>query len=153
MLRRDAGKSISICYGFGTRNFFHLGRGFLPLLAVMLLAAPQLAFAQDSLAVTVNPRVLRVTEDQGQPGTPPLNIADGSETETYTVVLDSRPAEDVKVTVVGETASVTVDSVVGTDDSVGGTKNDEGVWELEFSSDESCTSTTPTSSAGTTRGR
>ena len=63
MLRRDAGKSISICDGFRTRYFFHLGRGFLPLLAVMLLATPQLAFAQDSLAVTVDPRSLDIDED------------------------------------------------------------------------------------------
>ena len=58
MLRRDAGESVSICDGFRKRCFLHMGRGFLPLLAVMLLATPQLAFAQDTLAVTVNPEVL-----------------------------------------------------------------------------------------------
>ena len=49
MLRRDAGKSVSICDGFRKRDFFHVGRGFLPLLAVMLLAAPQLAFRPGKL--------------------------------------------------------------------------------------------------------
>ena len=60
MLRRDAVESVSICDGFRKRDYFHMGRGFLPLLAVMLLATPQLAFAQDSLAVTVNPRSLDI---------------------------------------------------------------------------------------------
>ena len=46
MLRCDASKSVSICDGFRNRGFFHMGRGLLPFLAVMLLAAPQLAFAQ-----------------------------------------------------------------------------------------------------------
>ena len=55
-------KSVSICDGFRKRNFFHMGRGLLPFLAVMLLAAPQLAFAQGGLAVTVNPRTLEVEE-------------------------------------------------------------------------------------------
>ena len=86
MLRRDSGKSVSICDGFRNRDFFHLGRGFLPLLAVMLLAAPQVAFAQDSLAVTVHPRT--------------LSIAEGG-SGTYDVVLDAEPAEAVKITVVG----------------------------------------------------
>ena len=65
MLRRDAVKSVSICDGFRKRDFFHMGRGFLPLLAVMLLATPQLAFAQNSLPVTVNPRSLDI--DEGRP--------------------------------------------------------------------------------------
>ena len=67
MLRRDAGKSVSICDGFRKRNFFHLGRGFLPLLALMLLTTPQLAFAQDSLAVTVDPMSLTVQEEDRAP--------------------------------------------------------------------------------------
>ena len=96
MLRRDAGKSVSICDGFRKRYFLHLGRGFLPLLAVMLLATPQLAFAQDTLAVTVNPRSLDI--DEGDDG-------------EYTVVLDTQPAAGVTVTVrvVGATDVVTVD--------------------------------------------
>ena len=40
-----------------------MGRGLLPFLAVMLLAAPQLAFAQDSLAVSVNPRSVDIDEE------------------------------------------------------------------------------------------
>lgn len=40
MLRRDAGQSVSFCDGFRNRDFFHAGRGLLPVLAVMLLAAP-----------------------------------------------------------------------------------------------------------------
>ncbi len=94
MLRRDAVKSVSICDGFRKRCCFHMGRGFLPLLAVMLLATPQLAFAQDSLAVTVDPRSLDIDED-----------ADG----TYEVKLDAEPSEDVMITVVGGTGVVTVD--------------------------------------------
>ena len=94
MLRRDAVKSVSICDGFRKRDFFHMGRGFLPLLAVMLLAMPQLAFAQDSLAVTVDPRSLDIDED-----------ANG----TYEVKLDAEPSEDVMITVVGGTGVVTVD--------------------------------------------
>ena len=96
MLRRDAGKFVSICDGFRTRNFFRLGRGFLPLLAVMLLAAPQLAFAQDSLAVTVNPRTLDINE-----------VAPGN-SGTYQVQLDAEPSEAVEITVVGGTGVVTV---------------------------------------------
>ena len=38
MLRRDAVESVSICDGFRKRCCFHMGRRFLPLLAVMLLA-------------------------------------------------------------------------------------------------------------------
>ena len=60
----------------------------------MLLATPQLAFAQDSLAVTVDPRSLDIDED-----------ADG----TYEVKLDAEPSEDVMITVVGGTGVVTVD--------------------------------------------
>ena len=71
-------------------DFFHMGRGFLPLLAVMLLATPQLAFAQN---VTVNPRSLDMEEgttgDSNTPGT------------YYTVVLDTDPGKDVEVKVIG----------------------------------------------------
>ena len=59
----------------------------------MLLAAPQLAFAQDSLAVTVNPRTLTVVEEA---------------TNTYTVKLDTEPSEQVVITVGGTTADLTV---------------------------------------------
>ena len=95
MLRRDAGQSISFCDGFRKRYILHMGRGFLPLLAVILLAAPQLAFAQGSLAVTVDPRSLNI--DEGQSG-------------TYTVVLDTQPATGTTVTVmvVGAGGAVTV---------------------------------------------
>ena len=62
MLRRDAEVSVSICDGCRKDNFFRVGRGLLPLLAVMLLATPQLAFAQNSLPVTVNPRSLDIDE-------------------------------------------------------------------------------------------
>ena len=95
MLRRDGVKSVSICDGFRKRDFFHMGRGFLPLLAVMLLATPQLAFAQDSLAVTVNPRSLDIDEEGVD--------------KTYSVRLDAAPSEDVVITVVGATETVTVD--------------------------------------------
>ena len=88
MLRRDSGKSVSICDGYRKRDFFHMGRGFLPLLAVVLLAAPQLAMAQGSLAVTVNPRS--------------LDIDEGDNTgATYTVRLAAEPSGTVKITVVG----------------------------------------------------
>ena len=95
MLRRDAAKSVSICDGFRKHNFFNLGKGLLPLLAVMLLASPQLAFAQDSLPVTVNPRSLDIDEDDNTG-------------ETYTVVLDAAPSDEVTITVVGGTDVVEV---------------------------------------------
>ncbi len=102
MLRRNSGKPVSICDVFRKQNVFHIGRGFLPLLAVMLLGTPQLAFAQGSLAVTVHPRTLEITE--GASG-------------TYTVVLDAEPAEDVTVTVVGAMTTggdITVSSITDT---------------------------------------
>ncbi len=95
MLRREAGKSVSICDGFRKRDFSRMGRGFLPLLAVMLLATPQLAFAQGSLVVTVNPRSLDIAE-----------VAGGDATATYTVILDAAPSEDVTITVVDGTDDV-----------------------------------------------
>lgn len=100
MLGRDTGMSVPIICGFRQRDFFHMGRGLLPLLAVMLLDAAQLALAQGGLAVTVNPRVLEVTEESGIPG-------------RYTVVLDTEPSEDVTITVVGAPttgADITVSS-------------------------------------------
>ena len=101
MLRRDFGKSISFCDGFRNRDCFHMVRGLLPFLALMLLAAPQLAFPQN-LAVTVHPRTLPVPE--GGSG-------------TYTVVLDAEPAEDVTITVVGartDSGAITVSSTTDT---------------------------------------
>ena len=99
MLRRDSGQSVSFRDGFRNRDDFHMGRGLLPFLAVMLLAAPQLAMAQGGLAVTVNPRTLEVPEE-GTAG-------------EYTVVLDTEPAENVTITVVGAPttgADITVNS-------------------------------------------
>ena len=59
MLKRQFSRSASIRDGFRQRNFIHLGRGFLPLLAVILLVAPSLAFA-NGLTVTVDPRSLDI---------------------------------------------------------------------------------------------
>ena len=84
MLKRS--RSASICDGLRKTYFVQIGRGLLPLLALMLLAAPQLAFAQNDLRVTVNPRSLDIDE---------------SGSGTYTVVLNAEPAEDVVVKVVG----------------------------------------------------
>ena len=128
MLRRDAGQSISYCDGSRKRYFYHLGRGFLPLLAVMFLAAPQLAFAQGSLAVTVDPRTLEI--DEGENG-------------NYTIELNTEPSEDVKITVVGAptaAADVTVDSDSPGADTTDGTlvftftadsapDQDDGNWD------------------------
>ena len=83
-------KSVSICDGFRKRDFFRMVRGLLPFLAVMLLAAPQLAFAQDSVSVTVNPRSLEFFERA------PEN------TGMYTVQLDADPGlETVTIMIVG----------------------------------------------------
>ena len=90
MLRRDATKSMSFRGIFSQRNSLHVGGVFLPFLAVMLLAAPQLAFAQDSVSVTVNPRSLEFFEEA------PDN------TGTYTVQLDADPGADtVTIMIVG----------------------------------------------------
>ena len=117
MLRRDAGQSISFCDGFRNRDFFQLGRALLPFLAVMLLATPQLAFAQDTLAVTVNPRSLDIEEDG-------VNNSD-----TYRVQLDADPSEDVVITVDGGTGVVMVNP-----SSITLTPGDAGNWKegLEF---------------------
>ena len=128
MLRRDASKSISFCGDFSQRNSLRAGGLFLPFLVLMLLATPQLALGQ-SLAVTVHPRT--------------LSIAEGG-SDTYTVVLDAEPAEDVTLTVVGamtEGGDITVRSATdttGDDTSVvliftapsdpGG---DDGNWDTE----------------------
>ena len=82
MLRRNAEKSLSFPDGFRIR-------GFLPLLAMMLLVAPQLAYSQGSLLVTVDPRSLD------------LNESGADNEDTYTIRFTADPKEDVDVTVVG----------------------------------------------------
>ena len=126
MLRRDAGQSVSFCDGYRKRNFFHMGRGLLPFLAVMLLAAPQLAMAQGSLAVTVNPRTLEITEAEGE-------VATGD----YTVVLDTAPSENVTITVVGaptQDADNTADITVGSN-ARDATTTTDGMLALTFTTD------------------
>ncbi len=86
MLRHTVSGFASVCDVFRRDIFFCIRRGFLPLLAAMLLAAPQLAFA-NGLSVTVNPGSLDLTE--------------GGSTGEYTVVLDDAPEEDVVIEVVG----------------------------------------------------
>ena len=85
MLRRDAGKSVSICDGYRKRNFFHKGRGCIPLLAVILLATPQLALA-NGLTVTITPTLLDITE---------------GDFKSYTVKLEAAQSEKVTITVKG----------------------------------------------------
>ena len=90
MLRRDATKSMSFRGIFRQRNSLHVGGVFLPFLAVMLLATPQLAVGQDSVSVTVNPRSLEFFERA------PDN------TGMYKVQLDADPgSETVTITIVG----------------------------------------------------
>ncbi|MDE2925385.1 MAG: fibronectin type III domain-containing protein [Acidobacteriota bacterium] len=120
MLRRDSGQSVSFRDGFRSRDYFHMGRGLLPVLAVMLLAAPQLAMAQGGLAVTVDPRTLEVTEEGA--------------TGQYTVVLDVEPSDNVTITVVG----APVNGTAGADITVSTTSltfmaptkpgGDDGTW-------------------------
>ncbi len=97
MLRRDSGQSVSFRDGFRRPCSFHMGGVFLSLLTVMLLAAPQLAFGQSNVTVTVSPRSLEI--DEGATG-------------TYDVNLDASPAAGVTVTVnvAGTTDAVTVDA-------------------------------------------
>ena len=124
MLRRNTDKLVSICDGFRIW-------GFLPLLAVMLLGAPQLAFAQENLAVTVNPRTLEIDEGGF---------------DTYTIVLDSAPSEDVTITVVGapalnepdteaEPIVVSPGSTPDNEESPGITTGDDGSLVLTFAAD------------------
>ena len=61
MLKRQLSRSASICDGFRQLHFTRLGRGFLPLLAVILLVAPSLAFA-NGLTVTITPNSLDLNE-------------------------------------------------------------------------------------------
>ena len=120
MLRRDATKSMSFRGIFRQRNSLHVGGVFLPFLAVMLLATPQLALAQGSLAVTVDPRTLEITEVDG-------TIATGQ----YTVVLDTEPSEDVTIMVVGAPtadADITVSSDTLTFEAPSEPGKDDGNW-------------------------
>ena len=114
MLKRQLSRSASICDGFRQRNFIHLGRGFLPLLAVILLAAPSLAFA-NGLTVTVSPRTLDITEPDTTDGDGTADPSNGIANGNYTVTLDSTPTEEVKITVHGaaHTASRASDAVGG----------------------------------------
>ena len=100
MLRRDSGKSISFCDGFRNRDYFHMGRGLLPFLALMLLAAPQAAFGQERLAVTLSKTSL--TGDDGE------GIDEGGN-ETYTVKLNAAPSADVIMTIVENSDAISVE--------------------------------------------
>ena len=120
MLRRDATKSMSFRGIFRQRNSLHVGGVFLPFLAVMLLATPQLALAQGSLAVTVDPRTLEITEVDGT-----------TATGQYTVVLDTEPSEDVTIMVVGAPtadADITVSSDTLTFEAPSEPGGDDGNW-------------------------
>ena len=126
MLRRDSGQSVSFRDGFRSRDYFQMGRGILPFLAVMLLAAPQLALAQSGLAVTVNPRTLEITEAEG-----------GDATGTYTVVLDTEPSENVTITVVGAptraddaNADITVSATTLTFNAPAEPGGADGTWDV-----------------------
>ena len=59
-------RSASICDSLRKTHFVHVGRGFLPLLAVILLVAPSLAFANGPF-VTVDPRSLDLREPDDGP--------------------------------------------------------------------------------------
>ena len=94
MLKRQLSRSASICDGFRQLHFTRLGRGFLPLLAVILLVAPSLAFA-DGPTVTIDPNSLDLRE----------RATDGMERGTYDVDLDTESDQNVVVKVVGEVDS------------------------------------------------
>ena len=99
-------RSASICGVFSQRYSLNVGGLFLPFLAVMLVAMPQLGFAQGSLAVTVNPRSLDIEEGDGV-----------TATGMYRVVLDADPGADktVKITVVGAPTTDTAEIYVSSD--------------------------------------
>ena len=65
MMKGKASRSALICDGPGKDYFFNIGRGVLSLLAVMLLATPQLAFANGPI-VTVNPDSLVIEENDAR---------------------------------------------------------------------------------------
>ena len=99
MPRRDADKSVSICDGFRIREF--------PLLlAVMLFATPPLAFAQDSLDVTVDPRVLTIPE--GQTDADDATQTGATAEKPYDISLDTKPTGAVTVRVEGASGDINV---------------------------------------------
>ena len=104
MLKRQLSRSASICDGFRQLRFIHLGRGFLPLLAVILLAAPSLAFA-NGLIVTVNPKV--VGDRRTSKRVRDQNILGEARFDAV------RYVRQVTITIVGGSDSVTVDSTGG----------------------------------------
>ena len=87
-------RSASICDSLRETCSVHLGRGVLPLLAVMLLAAPQPAFAQETVAVTLSKTSLTVDED-------------GS--GTYDVKLNAEPSKVVVLTIIENSDAITID--------------------------------------------
>ena len=91
MMKGKAGRSALICDGPGKDYFFNIGRGVLSLLAVMLLATPQLAFANGPI-VTVNPDSLVIVEEDARD----LSARE----DTYTIALETEPTEDVTITIV-----------------------------------------------------
>ena len=135
MLRRDAGKSVSICDGFKKRDFLHMGRGFLPLLALMLLAMPQLALA-NGLTVTVTPSLLDIGEPES-----------GTAERSYGISLDETPMEAVKITVHGASHVDSRGGVVGGIGvlSAAGVRNEvTGLLELAWEANASDLSKTVT---------
>ena len=146
MLQCKASRIASICDGVGRKNYFHNGRAFLPFLAVMLLAAPQLAVGQSSLPVTVAPDELKIDE--------------GGSAGEYTVKLDAPLATNVTVTmdVVGAGDAVTVTETLSFDSnnwsteqtvSVAAEQDDDAVDEV-VTLTHTATITT-TASDGTTK--
>ena len=101
-MKGKAGRSALICDGPGKDYFFNIGRGVLSLMAVMLLATPQLAFANGPI-VTVNPDSLVIDEN---------GIA-----KSYTIQLETEPTagEPVTITVVrpDPNPALSMDVVVG----------------------------------------
>ncbi|MCY3775115.1 MAG: hypothetical protein OXH11_03960, partial [Candidatus Aminicenantes bacterium] len=93
MLRRDSGQSVSFRDGFRSRGYFHIGRGLLPFLAMMLLAAPQAAFGQERLAVTLSKTSMSIVEGAN---------------DTYTVKLNAAPTDQVILTIVENSAAISI---------------------------------------------
>ena len=122
MLTPTVSRFASVCDGFRRNIFFCIGRGFLPLLAVILLATPQLAFSQNSLAVTVAPKLVNITEGD-----------EVSAVGTYRVVLDADPGKGktVEITVVGATTD-TNDEIYVSGPGMPRTTEVEGPLVLNF---------------------
>ena len=108
MLKGKTSQSPPIFDHFRQQTPFHIGRGFLPLLAVMLLAAPQLAFANGP-TVSVIPTSLDIPE---------------GETRDYTIRLADTPQEAVMVTVLGAPENATPGSAAVSVSSTGVTATD-----------------------------